>query len=79
MIRTRDPPNICNKVATIKKEKAQVALDITCKHKAMELQYKEPRILHIVSGILIRLYFYTEYPNRVGYIVNIFLLPDLSL
>ena len=43
------------------------------------MQYKDLCIIHVVTGLLLSLMFYDEDPYRVGYTVQNFLFPDLSL
>ena len=70
-------PKICNRFTPLQTLKTRVALEIACQYKAREMCYKTPRISHTMDGILLSLYFYTKYPDRVGYTVNIFLFPCL--
>ena len=52
---------------------------MACQNKAREMRYKAPRISHIISGLLLSLYLYTEDPERVGDKFNIFLFPEIYL
>ena len=59
--RTRYVLNIWKRVAHLQNEKALVSLNISCQHKVQELRYKLPSILHILSVILLILYFYVKH------------------
>ena len=72
-------PKIWKRVAPLQKEKTRVALEMACQNKAREMRYKAPRISHIISGLLLSLYLYTEDPERVGDKFNIFLFPEIYL
>ena len=51
--------NIWKSAASLKKEKAQVSLEISCINRERELRYKAPDIFHITTRILLSLAFYT--------------------
>ena len=61
------------------KRKKRVALEMACQNTVREMRYKAPRIPHIISGLLLSLYLYTEDPERVGDKFNIFLFPEIYL
>ena len=65
---------IWRNLAPLKKE-AQVALEIACQQKALDIRYKYPRSSHTVAGMLLILSLHTEEPDEVGKIVHIFLFP----
>ena len=50
-----------------------------CLDKARELRYKYLHVSHAVVGLLLGLFFHTEYHDGVSNTVNIFMFPDLFI
>ena len=72
-------PNIWRTIVPLPKYKSRVDVYIECLQKAHSLRYKPPWIYHVVVGLILKKYFHTEDPDRVGDILNIFLLTSISL
>ena len=53
-------------------------MEAACWRTADGLRFRPPRIPHAVTVMVMALAFHTKDPDRVGYALNIFLLPDLS-
>ena len=72
-------PRIWNTIAQLPKENTRVAEGISCMHKVRNIRYKTPSTFHVVEGLIMRLIFFTEDPDRVRDTVVIFLFSNLSL
>ena len=71
--------NIWKTITPLTKEKMRAEIEITCMHKVRKLRYKAPHIFHAVMGLILKIFYHTEYTDGVREKVKNFLFPNLYL
>ena len=79
MTATANLPPIWDLISPLSRDRAQSAMEESCRRTAEHFRFWAPRISHAAAILVLCLSFYSEDLRGMGGDINTFLFPDLSL